>query len=79
MPDIKISDEVRYKTKSPAAGVEGAILAQRGRVKEINGNQARVEWRPSVEKGNPIVFFEWVPLANLAKVDDGRKDGQSAD
>ncbi len=79
MMDFKIGDEVRYRTKSPAADVEGAILAQRGRVREINGNQARVEWQPSDEIGNPIVFFEWVPLVNLAKVDAGRKDGQPAD
>jgi hypothetical protein len=52
---------------SPAGGALRLTLAQRGRVKEISGDQALVSWQLSDDRSGQLVHTVWVPLTNLAK------------
>jgi hypothetical protein len=70
MTDIKVGDDARIMVAPPAASVPRLTLEQRGRVKEISGDQALVSWQLSDDTGRQLVHTVWVPLANLAKVDE---------
>jgi hypothetical protein len=67
MTAVKVGDDVRLTVASPAGGVPRLTLAQRGRVKEISGDQALVSWQLADDSGGQSVHTVWVPLANLTK------------